>query len=581
MKLQWMLKIGLSLTTIMSASIGKAQALVPVNQGWSQEQRQMMYSKYEGSQIIPYDWFFAIEKKESIELLSENMSRFGFISNTDEKLPIGMTLTEDEVTSQLYGEKKWLGVNCTACHTTVMNFKSKSILVDGGTNPLQLYKFVKEIADAAQETVADKSKFARFAARLNQEPSDKLFNSLTSFAKDVEAQSSLNRFSSSDSTAPGSAYPPQMQDGITGPNNQTLCNLSDLGDLSLKNEISLSQNCREFTAPTGVPHIWGHYNEEYTHFLGNIHSAFGRNIGQAAGTYAKNWVEKDMNGKIVFKTTSDFAALIKIEETYKTLKAPEWKQFSDLELLPPLDTDLIERGRKVYTANNCIACHAIQPEITSKNIVFFGRSFWKTNVTPIDEINTDRARLDVDTKTVVQLPEILKVQFQDVFGKDSVNNGQVNASQYRAYVVRDMIMNYFERENLGNPAKYTASSCRLPDRNQAVIGYKAKSLEGIAFTAPYLHNDSVPTLSDLFLPVSKRPKKFYIGCRDFDAANVGFQCNKDSENSYEYNTELPGLSNTGHEYGTDLSELDRKALIEFLKSLRNPEAPSYGTCEKL
>jgi len=34
-----------------------------------------------------------------------------------------------------------------------------------------------------------------------------------------------------------------------------------------------------------------------------------------------------------------------------------------------------------------------------------------------------------------------------------------------------------------------------------------------------------------------------------------------------FDTRLPGNSNAGHDYGTNISEADRLALIEFLKKL--------------
>jgi hypothetical protein len=39
------------------------------------------------------------------------------------------------------------------------------------------------------------------------------------------------------------------------------------------------------------------------------------------------------------------------------------------------------------------------------------------------------------------------------------------------------------------------------------------------------------------------------------------------EGSFTFDTRLPGNSNAGHEYGTGLSDDDRKALLEYLKTL--------------
>ena len=55
----------------------------------------------------------------------------------------------------------------------------------------------------------------------------------------------------------------------------------------------------------------------------------------------------------------------------------------------------------------------------------------------------------------------------------------------------------------------------------AVPHYRARPLDGVWATAPYLHNGSVPTLRDVLIPQNQRPKKFCVGSRQFDPVNVG------------------------------------------------------------
>ena len=100
-------------------------------------------------------------------------------------------------------------------------------------------------------------------------------------------------------------------------------------------------------------------------------------------------------------------------------------------------------------------------------------------------------------------------------------------------------------------------------------GYQAVLLDGLWLRAPYLHNGSVPTLKDLLTKPSDRPKKFYRGYDVIDQQNVGFvSSGPDAARvGTEYDTSLPGNSNQGHSYGTDLPEDQKKALIEFLKTL--------------
>lgn len=96
------------------------------------------------------------------------------------------------------------------------------------------------------------------------------------------------------------------------------------------------------------------------------------------------------------------------------------------------------------------------------------------------------------------------------------------------------------------------------------IGYKARPLNGVWATAPYLHNGSVPSLAELLKPAAERAKMFHVGNREYDPVNVGF---KNDLNQPLFDTTLPGNSNAGHEFGSNLSPEERRDLLEYLKAL--------------
>ena len=104
---------------------------------------------------------------------------------------------------------------------------------------------------------------------------------------------------------------------------------------------------------------------------------------------------------------------------------------------------------------------------------------------------------------------------------------------------------------------------------QGAQGYVARPLLGVWLLAPYLHNGSVPTLRALLAPPDQRPKVFYRGVDLVDLRDVGFSATgPDAEaEGFRFDTSLRGNGNGGHLYGTDLSETDKTALIEFLKTL--------------
>jgi RoxA-like, cytochrome c-like len=97
--------------------------------------------------------------------------------------------------------------------------------------------------------------------------------------------------------------------------------------------------------------------------------------------------------------------------------------------------------------------------------------------------------------------------------------------------------------------------------------YAARPLFGVWAAAPYLHNGSVPTLYDLLLPPAQRPKTFALGLREYDPVRLGFivaaTC---SQQDCLVDTTRTGDGNGGHLWGTDLSESDRMALLEYLKT---------------
>jgi hypothetical protein len=100
--------------------------------------------------------------------------------------------------------------------------------------------------------------------------------------------------------------------------------------------------------------------------------------------------------------------------------------------------------------------------------------------------------------------------------------------------------------------------------------YKARPLNGIWATAPYLHNGSVPNLWELLKPESapeaadRRKPIFFVGNREFDPVDVGY---RSDSGTFEFDTSLPGNSNAGHEFGTNLPSEQRRELLEYLKSL--------------
>src|SRR5712691_466454 len=80
--------------------------------------------------------------------------------------------------------------------------------------------------------------------------------------------------------------------------------------------------------------------------------------------------------------------------------------------------------------------------------------------------------------------------------------------------------------------------------------------------SPYLHHGSVRTMKELLTPPPARAKSFHRGSRQYDAVQMGYT----DDGPYTLDTGSPGNSSAGHDYGTDLTDAQKRDLIEYLKT---------------
>ncbi len=135
-----------------------------------------------------------------------------------------------------------------------------------------------------------------------------------------------------------------------------------------------------------------------------------------------------------------------------------------------------------------------------------------------------------------------------------------------------------------------------PNCLQAGAGYKARPLNGIWATAPFLHNGSVASVYDLLSTQNQRPTFVELGNLTFDTEKLGivqgnvaaklnhrkdlahYKLTDDyQEGRFILDTREPGNFNTGHIFddqpigngviGPRLTEDEKRALIEYLKTL--------------
>lgn len=102
------------------------------------------------------------------------------------------------------------------------------------------------------------------------------------------------------------------------------------------------------------------------------------------------------------------------------------------------------------------------------------------------------------------------------------------------------------------------------------LGYVAPPLDGIWASAPYLHNGAVPTVEAL-LNSPSRPTYWSRSGRsdDYNYQSLGwnYAVLDKPQGDWVFDATLPGYSNKGHYFGDKLSEGERQAVIEYLKTL--------------
>ena len=104
---------------------------------------------------------------------------------------------------------------------------------------------------------------------------------------------------------------------------------------------------------------------------------------------------------------------------------------------------------------------------------------------------------------------------------------------------------------------------------RATGGYVNVPLDALWIRAPYLHNGSVPYLEELLELPERRTKLFYRGDDVYDPQRMGFvsEGTEAERVGTRYDTSEPGNSPQGHLWGTTLTTEEKRALLEYLKTL--------------
>ncbi len=516
-------------------------------QGWTMEDRQIFYHTAQGTRFFPYKWLLALEEPigKAPFLTEERMRKYRLIPDPNtlhnpDGLPVGMA-------KQVSEEGEFVSINCAACHTGQIKFNNSLIRIDGGPAMHNVSGFFTIAYAALAATAGNPWKLQRFADKVLG-PSN-TFSQRNQLRRDI-AKAILDKPMLAELQGKLGGYYP------TAEGFGRLDALGRGGNLMVGTGLGIRANLAVANAPVSYPHLWGTPFFDWVQWNGSITQPLGRNIAEALGVNTPV-ILKTNNPADLFKSDVNIQNLFLLEETLKKLEPPDWPE----DILGPIDRAKAEQGAALYK-DHCASCH--EGKLTPPNE--FGKQFVRINMYKLDLIGTDpTAAVNFNKRIVatgqlsqppVSLPERLPV----TGALEAVTNSVAKRKFAEQSITPEM-----QNEMMG----FRQNMIRAP------LSYRARNMDGIWASAPFLHNNSVPNIYQLLLPAAERDKRFYIGNLEYDPKVLGFVSTK-SADAFELRTNITGNSNAGHEFrdgprgkgiiGPLLTDDERWAIIEYLKT---------------
>lgn len=552
---------------------------------WSPEARQTYYYTPQGTQVkgLRYDWFVALElpfSKDKFAAL-DYLARFGFLVDPQQQasehnpgnLPVGFARHQEAGDPAHY-----LDISCAACHTGELHYKGHAVRIDGGsalhslasTVPtLRGGSFGQALGMSMAFTYYNPLKFRRFAMAVLGERYGEERDQLRSDFKAV-----LDRLLGQawNDTHRG-LYPTQEGFGRTDAFGR-IAN-SVFGDA-----IDPS-NYRVANAPVSYPQVWDIWKFDWVQWNGSAMQPMGRNIGEALGVGATLQIFEASGHGVPeaerYASSVRLRDLFTLEETLKQLKPPTWPE----QVFGKVDLRLASQGRALF-AENCAYCHAPDPKPRAERFAPARDPEWHMRIVPTRIVGTDPTTADniadhrFDISKLAWTKEELSKLDVKLFGAnlDDVDFASISSAKGLAYVTAYVAKRAYQDAGIQPREQWRMNGYGLPIGVQEKRGYKARPLNGIWATPPFLHNGSVPNLFQLLSPVAERASQFWVGNFEYDPKYVGLRTEK-FDGGFLFKTSITGNSNRGHEFrdgcrvdgviGRGLQPEERWALIEYLK----------------
>ena len=556
---------------------------------WSEQQRQFYYYTPQGTTVkgLQYAWFSALELPFGKAKFADPdyLARFGFLTEPGQRatalnpgnLPVGFARHQDNESGVGY-----LDITCAACHTGELRYRGQAVRIDGGaalhslasTVPtLKGGSFGQALGMSMAFTYYNPLKFQRFAHEVLGKHYERDYDSLRAEFKQV-----LDRLLST-------AYNDWHRDLY--PTEEGFGRTDAFGRIanSVFGASIDAANYRVADAPVSYPHLWDIWKFDWVQWNGSAMQPMARNVGEALGVGATLQLLDD-NGRPIphdqrYASSVRINDLYQLEETLKQLQPPAWPE----KVFGKIDIPLASRGRALFE-ENCAVCHApkvVPPEHrrAPERDPEWHMEVIQTSIVGTDSTTADNIadhRFDI-RKLGWKKSELAKLDVELRNNTlDKIDFSAISSAEALAYVTAYVEDRAYRDNGIAPEQRKRMNGYGLPIGVQEIRGYKARPLDGIWATPPFLHNGSVPTLFHLLSPVSERPTSFWVGNFEFDTQHVGFVSDK-FPGGFLLDTRIKGNGNGGHEFrdgcrndgviGRGLQPEERWALVEYLKVLGN------------
>ena len=594
-----------------------------LDQGWNEEQRSWWYTTTQGSRLLPLSWALSLKTVDGTEPFfgPDNLRDLGYLDNPHSNdnpfgLPVGFVIDEEpgrgaDLMCERFPEtcfartmrEPWIGLNCSACHTAEIDMNGQRLRIEGAPTNADFDGLVNGVHDALAATRAERDRLDDFIRRVSKGT--------------VDAETTASVIGQIDEQL---AWMQILRDINGHAIDAGPARLDAQGHILTKVSLinGAGNQLSEFAsdAPASYPFIWNTHQQpqlQWNGIAGKVAAPaiFGRetdlgallrNVSEVIGVFAH--IEADRGwAALGYSSSVRVREMVGLERQLARLNSPAWPRD-----LAPIDDALAAEGEALFVEKKCNDCHKPLARGDLNSVA-------EIDMTPLTLAGTDvflacntflRTSLAGNMrrqKTMGYIGE--RIQNVDATHKMLIN-AAVGATLGKAdELIRALVTDVAPDPGAGErdittiegaidylpgvvdaTKKERAEIC-LTTKHE-LLAYKARPLNGIWATAPYLHNGSVPTLYDLLLPANvrntkiagtvdpvidgpTRPETFGVGSRAFDTRKVGFLEDgatwvfrvRDDDGNV-----IPGNSNGGHDYGNaSLTDDERWAIVEYLKTL--------------